>query len=438
VGELEASLILPAAPTSVVFPKGLRKPYAKKNKGIPIMGRFALLALIGIWVFAPPSQAQFAQAPVYEDTTSSTAAGQLALTTEIGAENAQGCGSFDCGADNTAFGGSALQPNQDGSDNSAFGYGGLGSNVHGNGNSAFGSYSLESNTGTNYNSAFGFLTLTLNTASGNTAVGAEALYASTSGNYNTAIGYGALSGNSNGTENSALGADALNGNTNGNFNVAAGASALLKNTTGNANLAFGLQALYSNTTGSNNIGVGYAGGYSLTTGSNNIDIGNVGVRGESGAIRIGTTSKQTSAYIAGIYGKPVTGSAVMISSTGQLGVVTSSERFKTAVEPMGSRSAKLAQLRPVSFHLKSDPQGALQYGLIAEEVARVYPELVIRSEHGRIDGVRYDELAPMLLNEMNLKLKEQDEKLRAQNEALTAQIRELGAAVLKLQKSQHP
>ena len=107
--------------------------------------------------------------------------------------------------------------------------------------------------------------------------------------------------------------------------------------------------------------------------------------------------------------------------------MASSERYKTAIEPMGARSAKLTQLRPVSFHLKSDPQGPLQYGLIAEEVARVYPELAIRGEKGRIDGVRCDELAPMLLNEMNLKLKEQDEKIRA-----------LEGEVLQLRKSQQP
>ena len=163
--------------------------------------------------------------------------------------------------------------------------------------------------------------------------------------------------------------------------------------------------------------------------SRNIDIGNVGVAGESGAIRIGSPTKQTSAYIAGVYGKPVTGSAVMISSTGQLGVVTSSERFKTAIEPMGSRSAKLSQLRPVSFHLKSDPQGPLQYGLIAEEVARVYPELAIRGEKGRIDGVRYDELAPMLLNVVQ----RQQQRLADQD----AKMAKLESEIRALQMSQH-
>jgi hypothetical protein len=126
----------------------------------------------------------------------------------------------------------------------------------------------------------------------------------------------------------------------------------------------------------------------------------VGVAGESAKIRIGNPPYQTATYIAGIYGTAVSGTPVMISSTGQLGVTVSSERFKTAIAPMGSISGKLQHLRPVTFHLKSDPRGALQYGLIAEEVAKVYPELVIRNESGRIDGVRYDELAPMLLNEL--------------------------------------
>jgi hypothetical protein len=104
-------------------------------------------------------------------------------------------------------------------------------------------------------------------------------------------------------------------------------------------------------------------------------------------------------YIAGIYSTSMTGHEVMISSTGQLGVKVSSERYKTAIAAMGFNSAKLGQLRPVTYHLKTDPKGALQYGLIAEAVAKVYPELVIRDGTGRIDGVRYDELAPMLLNE---------------------------------------
>jgi hypothetical protein len=191
--------------------------------------------------------------------------------------------------------------------------------------------------------------------------------------------------------------------------------ALYSTTTGNYNTGSGTDALFHNTTGSTNIAEGYKAGFNLTTGSNNIDIGNQGVAAESGKIRIGTTSTQTAAYIAGIYGTSVTGSAVVVSSTGQLGVTVSSERFKTAIAPMGSDTAQLGQLRPVSFKLKSDATGTRQFGLIAEEVAKVYPELVIRDQSGRIDGVRYDELAPMLLNEMQQqqqRIADQAEKLR--------------------------
>jgi len=123
-------------------------------------------------------------------------------------------------------------------------------------------------------------------------------------------------------------------------------------------------------------------------------------------------------------------------------VVASSERFKTAIAPMGSNTAKLAQLRPVTFKLKSDATGTRQYGLIAEEVAKVYPELVIRDESGRIDGVRYEELAPMLLNEVQKQaaeirdLKEQQKQSVAQAEELRdvqQQLVELHAALAKLQ-----
>jgi hypothetical protein len=142
------------------------------------------------------------------------------------------------------------------------------------------------------------------------------------------------------------------------------------------------------------------------------------VTGESGVIRIGTKGIQKEAFIAGIYNHPLPGNVVVVDSYGRLGVqAVSSERFKTAIEPMGSNTARLGQLHPVSFHLKSDPKGALQYGLIAEEVAKVYPELVIRNESGRIDGVRYDELAPMLLNEVQ----QQQEKIAAQEQHSASQ-----------------
>jgi hypothetical protein len=207
---------------------------------------------------------------------------------------------------------------------------------------------------------------------------------------------------------------------------------LVANKTGNYNTASGTDALFSNTSGSSNIAAGYKAGYNLTTGSNNIDIGTLGVAAESGTIRIGTTSTQTAAYIAGIYGTTVTGSAVYVTSSGQLGILASSERFKTAIAPMGSNSEKLQQLRPVTFQLKTDPGGTVQYGLIAEEVAKVYPELVIRDQNGRIDGVRYEELAPMLLNEAQKQQRKntaQDARIRD----LERQVAEMHAALLKLQ-----
>jgi len=200
-----------------------------------------------------------------------------------------------------------------------------------------------------------------------------------------------------------------------------GVKALFENTTGSQNSAVGYGALYSNTSGEYNVGIGYFAGFNLTTGSNNIDINNRGVSSDSGVIRIGIQGTQVATYIAGIYGTSVTGNAVVVSSSGQLGVTVSSERFKTAITPMGSNSEKLQQLRPVTFHLKTDPHGTLQYGLIAEEVAKVYPELVIRDDSGRIDGVRYDELAPMLLNEMQRQEKEAAAVVAAQ----AAEIRDL-------------
>jgi hypothetical protein len=168
--------------------------------------------------------------------------------------------------------------------------------------------------------------------------------------------------------------------------------------------------------------VGYEAGYNVTTGSNDIDIGNEGeatdgTAANSGVIRIGTAGVQTTTFIAGIEDSKVTGKEVFVTPSGQLGVKASAERYKTAIEPMEAKTDKLNQLRPVSFHLKTDPQGEVQYGLIAEEVAKVYPELVTRDEKGRVDGVRYDELAPMLLNEM--------QKEHATVAAQAAEIRDL-------------
>lgn len=277
------------------------------------------------------------------------------------------------------------------------------------------------------------------TGTDNTATGYQALQANTSGSNNVASGDGALYANTNGASNTASGHHALYTNTTGYHQTADGASTLFSNTTGDNNVAFGFEALYANTTGSNNIAVGANAGYLLTQGSNNIDIGNVGVAGEGGVIRIGTSGTNTEAFIAGITGSKVTGSAVYVTSSGQLGVLASSERYKTDVAPMGSSSEKLAELRPVTFHLKTDPGGERQYGLIAEEVANVYPELVIRSASGRIEGVRYEELSPMLINEaqqQQRKLAEQSREIAALKQQLSLVLRksdEMQAALERLE-----
>jgi hypothetical protein len=174
----------------------------------------------------------------------------------------------------------------------------------------------------------------------------------------------------------------------------------------------------------------------VTTGSFNIDIGNTGVADDSNTIRIGTQGTQTATYIAGIRGNNrVRGLPILINAQGELGVSSSSERFKTVIAPRGSNTANLQQLRPVTFKFKNDAMGTRQYGLIAEEVAKVYPELVVRDEKGRIDGVRYDELAPMLLNEVQKQAAEiRALKLQAQTVGeMQKQLAEMHATLVKLQ-----
>jgi Chaperone of endosialidase len=170
----------------------------------------------------------------------------------------------------------------------------------------------------------------------------------------------------------------------------------------------------------------------MTYGNNNIDVGNEGVATEGGTIRVGTPGTQTATYIAGIENAKITGAAVSVTPSGQLGVLASSERYKTAIAPMSADTEKLQRLRPVSSHLKSDPNGAVQYGLIAEEVATVYPELVIRDAGGTIQGVRYDELAPMLLNEVQ-KQQQVNSVQAAKIASLERQLPGIQAALLKLQ-----
>jgi hypothetical protein len=350
---------------------------------------------------------------------------------------------------NTASGSNALSSEAYGNANTAAGYIALADNTTGNDNVAVGEEALASNSGASGNTASGYRALKANTTgannaalgdgalqfnvggSDNTATGAFSLFSNTSGNYNAASGYQALFANTTASSNTASGFRALYLTTTGDSDTAAGFLALVSNTTGKQNTAVGAEALHSNTTGLNNIGIGNNAGYSVT-GSNNIDIGNQGIAADAGTIHIGASSTQSKAFIAGIYGTPLTGSAVYVTATGQLGVLGSSERFKTDIAPMPDPSDKLRQLLPVAFRYKTDPQAIPQYGLIAEEVDKVYPELVIRDKAGKIQGVRYEELAPMLLSEMQRKERKIDAQA-AQISELKQQLAGIRAALVTLQ-----
>jgi Chaperone of endosialidase len=254
-------------------------------------------------------------------------------------------------------------------------------------------------------------------ANGNTAEGTLALFSNTTGNANTAIGVGALYKNTTGSGNTATGMAALGSNTTGFANTAIGARALL-NATGNSNVALGDSA-----------------GEFLTAGDNNIDIGYnvVGVKGESNTIRIGNTDI-TATYIEGISGQIVVGgAAVFVDSNGKLGTMTASTRFSDEIKPMDKASEVILTLKPVTFRHKQeiDPKGIRQFGLIAEEVEKVSPDLVGRDEKGKAYSVRYDAVNAMLLNEF-LKEHGKVEKLETTVARQQKQIETLIAGLQKV------
>ena len=256
---------------------------------------------------------------------------------------------------------------------------------------------------TNSNTVLGDDALFSNTTGGdNTATGFETLFFNTTGSENSANGAFALNQNTSGSDNTANGVDALFMNTTAFANTATGAYALQSNTTGNDNTANGVSTLQNNTTGSGNIAVGDSAGINLTTGSNNIDIGNRGVAGDSKTIRIGKQGIQRSTFIGGIGGATVpAGVTVIVDANGHLGTITSSARFKDAIKPMDKASEVLFALKPVSFHYKKeiDSQRIPQFGLVAEEVEKVNPDLVVRDKEGKPHSVRYEAVNAMLLNE---------------------------------------
>jgi trimeric autotransporter adhesin len=386
-------------------------------------------------------------AALYSNTTGSgnTVTGYQALFNNISGEG------------NTAVGFEALY-NNTANDNTATGIYALTNNTIGSSNTATGAAALTNNKTGNGNTATGFDALLSNTASLNTADGAGALQGNTSGSDNTANGYAALGSNQTGADNTATGADALYSNKTGSFNTADGDAALVNNTSANNNTAVGFAALQrntvghdntaegfqaaNNTTGNNNVALGSNAGGNLTTGSNNIDIGaNVpGVAGEANTIRIGKQGTQRATFIAGISGTTVAGTTVVVNSTGKLGVASSSARFKEAVKPMDKASEAILALKPVSFRYKEeiDPEGIPQFGLIAEEVEKVDPDLVGRDENGKVNTVRYEAVNAMLLNEF-LKEHRTVQELKgtvAQQEAVISQQARDYQATVAQQQSQ--
>jgi Chaperone of endosialidase len=337
---------------------------------------------------------------------------------------------------NTAEGQSALFSLTTGVHNTALGFQALFRNTTGSTNTASGAQALLNNTTGFRNTAAGFSALFTNTTGfENTAIGLQALYRNTTGNTNTATGVRALHDNTTGSRNTASGYQALFGNGAGTSNTATGELALYGNITGNNNTAIGAVALVSNLVGNNNIALGYGAGSAITAGNFNIDIGNGGVFDESNTIRIGD-SNQSTCFIAGIRGVTTINNnaiPVLIDSAGQLGTASSARRYKTDIKPIDTASESILALKPVSFRYKIHKDSARQFGLIAEDVAQVSPDLVIYEADGKPYTVRYDAVNAMLLNEF-LKEHQKVQELEKQVEKLTAGLQKVSDQ-LELNKS---
>jgi hypothetical protein len=378
---------------------------------------------------------------------------------EIGSDNtATGfdalSGNGNTGSNNTADGSHALVNNNSGGDDTAIGFQALGSNTTGNLNTATGVNALFNNTTGGNNTATGVAALfhnttgNNNTANGvdalasngnggnNTANGFDALFSNTTGNNNTADGGAALQNNATGRNNTADGFQALSNNTIGSNDAGSGVNALFSNTTGNLNVAVGVNSLLHNTTGSSNIALGFNAGSNLTIGNSNIDIGNAGIAAEANTVRLGTQGTQRRTFIAGISGTAVSGLTVVVNASGQVGVAASSERFKDEIKPMNKASEAILALEPVTFRYKRDidPDHVLQFGLVAEEVAKVNPNLVARDTKGEVYAVRYGAVNAMLLNEFLKEHRKVEQLAKDFESKLAEQQKQIEALTAGLQK----
>ena len=372
------------------------------------------------------------------------------------AEGTNALFSLTSGLENTANGFEALYHNTTGQYNTAIGGAVLFHNTTGGGNTATGAFALNQNNGHD-NTATGLEALFKNTTGiYNTAIGSQALYFNTTGQYNTANGYRALFSNTTGSYNTATGLSALYHNTIGVNNTANGEGALITNTTGHDNTASGYQALAFNTTGYANTAAGYEALFSNTTGYNNTANGDgallanttgsgntaLGANAGSGittahdVICVGAVGANVSnsCYIGNIFNATSSGgTAVLVNSNGRLGTTTSSRRFKEEIKPMERASEALYALKPVTFRYKKgiDPQGIPQFGLVAEDVEAVNPDLVVRDGEGKVNTVRYDQVNAMLLNEF-LKEHRKVEKLEAALDAVNKRLNEQEAKIQKV------
>jgi trimeric autotransporter adhesin len=392
------------------------------------------------------------------------------------------------GNQNTATGYQALFNNISGNKSTAYGAQALFHNTTGNDNVATGFGTLFTNVSGNRNTGVGYRTLTFNNADDNTAIGWNALYNNTTGVQNTAIGSGALA-HGNGSDNTATGYQALNSNTTGKFNDAVGANALFSNVDGFSNNAFGDSALYfnvhasentalgdlalefndktgagkangntaigasalvNNVDGNHNTALGAGTGTDPGIGSNNIYIGDPGFNGDNNVISIGgiaaSGTPYENTYIGGIYNTVVNDRAVYIASDGHVGTLASSRRYKEDIKPMDNVSEALFALKPVVFRYKQqiDPEHKLSFGLIAEDVAQISPDLVSPDKEGRPQTVRYEAVNAMLLNEFlkehgkveeqNGKLQKQARKIKEQEGMITQLKKEMGNVVAHIKE----
>jgi Chaperone of endosialidase len=409
---------------------------------------FLVVLGLGCFCLSPTAQAQACSTRCISNNAGF---GQQALSNvTTGDQNtATGAGALlrnTTGSNNTATGFQALAGNTTGFNNTANGWNALNFN-NGMNNTATGFGALQANTTGDANTANGYKALNLNNGTSNTAIGAAALQNNTTGNYNMASGFFALQRNTTGEFNTAIGAGALLfntadentatgaavllSNTTGGFNTAAGSAALFNNTTGAHNTGNGFQTLSNNTTGSDNVALGFLAGNNQTTGGNNVYIGSniLGVAGENDAC-----------YIASIFGQTsADGIPVLINSNNKLGTATSSARFKRDIHDMDKASEALFALRPVAFRYKEeiDPAGTSEFGLVAEDVEKVNPDLVVRDKGGKPYTVRYDQVNAMLLNEFlkeHRKMQEQEARLTKQEAFIARQQQQIEVLTAGLQK----